>query len=109
MYIPPKEGEEFEYTSIIEYNSKVGRQVAVYRPGISYKDEIAPSRTFVFVNELEELADKGAIKGGTVENAIIFGHKDFSSDRVKTLAQKFNVDVDTVSYTHLTLPTICSV
>ena len=96
MYIPSKEGEEYEYTSIIEYNSKVGRQVAVYRPGISYKDEIAPSRTFVFVNELEELADKGAIKGGTVENAIIFGHKDFSSDRVKTLAQKFNVDVDMI-------------
>jgi len=96
MYIPCKEGEEFEYTSIIEYNSKVGRQVAMYRPEVSYSDEIAGSRTFVFVNELEELASKGVIKGGRVDNAIVFSHKDYSADRVKTLAQKFNVDVDLV-------------
>ncbi len=94
MYIPCKEGEEYEYTSIIEYNSKVGRQVAMYRPGISYSEEIAPSRTFVFVNELEELAAKGVIKGGRVDNAIVFSHKDYSEEKVKALAQKFNVDMD---------------
>jgi len=97
VYMPPKEGgSDYDFTSIIEYNSKVGRQVAVYRPEISYEKEIAPSRTFVFVNELEELAAKGVIKGGRVDNAIVFSHKDFSADRVKALAQKFNVDEDIV-------------
>lgn len=96
IYIPPKEGETFEFTSIIEYNSKVGRQVAVYRPEISYATEIAPSRTFVFVNELEELAANGVIKGGRVDNAIVFSHKDFSKEKVKLLAQKFNVDEDLI-------------
>ncbi len=97
IYLPPVEGEDlFEITSIIEYNSKVGKQVAVYRPDISYADEIAPSRTFVFVNELEELANKGVIKGGRVDNAIVFSHKDFPQSKVKELAQKFKVDEDII-------------
>lgn len=96
MYLPCNDGEEFEFTSIIEYSYKVGRQVAMYRPDISYKDEIAPSRTFVFVNELEELSSKGVIKGGKIDNAIIFSHQDYPPERVKALAEKFNVDPDIV-------------
>ena len=93
IYMPTGESDDlFEITSIIEYNSKVGRQVAMYRPDISYAEEIAPSRTFVFVNELEELAEKGVIKGGRVDNAIVFSHKDYPQTKVKQLAQKFNVD-----------------
>ncbi len=94
-YIPNNEGDPlFEYTSIIEYSSKVGTQVAMYRPDIPYESEIAPSRTFVFVNELEDLAEKGVIKGGSVDNAIIFSHEDFPKEKVKTLAEKFNVSED---------------
>ena len=32
--------------------------------------EIAPSRTFGFVEEIEELRKKGLIKGGSLENAV---------------------------------------
>lgn len=94
IYMPLQENESFEYTSIIEYNSKVGRQVACFKPGISYIDEIAPSRTFVFVNELDELYQKGVIKGGRVDNAIVFSHKDYSEEKVRELATKFNVEPD---------------
>lgn len=95
-YIPLEDENDFEFISIIEYNSKVGRQVAMYKPDDSYKDQIAPSRTFVFVNELEDLYSKGIIKGGKVDNAIVFSHKDFSQDKVKELAQKFNVAEDLI-------------
>lgn len=96
-YIPCKDGEDFEYTSIIEYNSKIGRQVAIYRPNISYCKEIAPSRTFVFVNVLEALAAQGIIKGGRIDNAIVFSHKEYPVDMLSLLAQKFNVDLDMLS------------
>jgi len=96
LYIPVSRHEDSEYTSIIEYNSKVGRQVAVYNGEIDYPSEIAPARTFVFVNELEELHRKGVIKGGRVDNAIVFSHKDFSQERVKKLANHFNVDDDLI-------------
>jgi len=93
-YLPIKEDETSEITSIIEYSSKVGRQVAIYNENINYAKEIAPSRTFVFVNELEELYNQGVIKGGSVENAIVFGHEDYSQDKIKALASKFNVQED---------------
>ena len=104
-FIDPKSGSEYTYlpigpdesseiTSIIEYSSKVGRQVAIYNDSIDYSTEIAPSRTFVFVNELEELFNQGVIKGGRVDNAIVFGHEDYSQERIKALASKFNVQED---------------
>ena len=92
LYLPIEEGEESEILSFIEYGSKVGRQVAAYNSKVDYAKEIAPSRTFVFVNELEALYKAGVIKGGRVDNAIVFSHEDYSQDRVKKLATKFNVD-----------------
>jgi len=95
-YFPVDNIEDSEITSIIEYKDsvKVGRQVAIFNNATDYRKDIAPSRTFVFVNELEELQKRGVIKGGRVDNAIVFGHKDYSPDRVKKLASKFDVSED---------------
>ncbi|MFV0338359.1 MAG: bifunctional UDP-3-O-[3-hydroxymyristoyl] N-acetylglucosamine deacetylase/3-hydroxyacyl-ACP dehydratase [Chthoniobacterales bacterium] len=36
-----------------------------------YKNEIAPARTFVFYEDVKPLMDKGLIRGGSFENAIV--------------------------------------
>jgi UDP-3-O-[3-hydroxymyristoyl] N-acetylglucosamine deacetylase/3-hydroxyacyl-[acyl-carrier-protein] dehydratase len=36
-----------------------------------YEKEIAPARTFVFYEEVKELMEKGLIKGGSIENALV--------------------------------------
>jgi len=36
-----------------------------------YEKEIAPARTFVFYEDVKHLMDKGLIKGGSLENAIV--------------------------------------
>ena len=36
-----------------------------------YEKEIAPARTFVFYEDVKDLMDKGLIKGGSLENAIV--------------------------------------
>ena len=36
-----------------------------------YEKEIAPARTFVFYEDVKPLMDKGLIKGGSLENAIV--------------------------------------
>jgi UDP-3-O-[3-hydroxymyristoyl] N-acetylglucosamine deacetylase/3-hydroxyacyl-[acyl-carrier-protein] dehydratase len=36
-----------------------------------YEKEIAPARTFVFYEEVKPLMDKGLIKGGSLENAVV--------------------------------------
>lgn len=95
-YLPVGEDDSSEITSIVEYNQtvKVGRQVAVFNADTDYKNDIAAARTFVFINELEELQKKGVIKGGRVDNAIVFGHKDYSPERVREVASKFDVQED---------------
>jgi UDP-3-O-[3-hydroxymyristoyl] N-acetylglucosamine deacetylase/3-hydroxyacyl-[acyl-carrier-protein] dehydratase len=37
----------------------------------TYEKEIAPARTFVFYEDVEPLLEKGLIKGGSLENAIV--------------------------------------
>ena len=37
----------------------------------TYETEIAPARTFVFYEDVEPLLEKGLIKGGSLENAIV--------------------------------------
>jgi UDP-3-O-[3-hydroxymyristoyl] N-acetylglucosamine deacetylase/3-hydroxyacyl-[acyl-carrier-protein] dehydratase len=36
-----------------------------------YEKEIATARTFVFYEDVKPLMDKGLIKGGSIENAIV--------------------------------------
>ena len=36
-----------------------------------YEKEIAPARTFVFYEDVKPLMDKGLIKGGSLENAVV--------------------------------------
>jgi len=37
----------------------------------SYEEEIAPARTFTFYEDIKPLLDKGLIKGGSLENAVV--------------------------------------
>ncbi len=50
----------------------IGEQIREYVPGeASYEREIAPARTFGFMEELEALRKMGLIRGGSLENAIV--------------------------------------
>ncbi|MBO4768914.1 MAG: UDP-3-O-acyl-N-acetylglucosamine deacetylase [Bacteroidales bacterium] len=56
----------------VDYPSKVvGRQKAVFREGDDYAAEVAPCRTFCFFNELQPLLERGLIKGGALDNALV--------------------------------------
>jgi UDP-3-O-[3-hydroxymyristoyl] N-acetylglucosamine deacetylase len=48
----------------------VGTQVARWG-GDSYATEIAPARTFGFIEEVQKLLDAGLAKGGSLDNAVI--------------------------------------
>ena len=62
----------FEAEVVVEYPSKVvGRQVATFREGDDYAAEIAPCHTFCFFDELLPLLEKGLIKGGALDNALV--------------------------------------
>lgn len=50
-----------------------------------FKDEIANSRTFSFLHEIEMLLEHGLIKGGDLNNAIVYVDKELSVDTLEKL------------------------
>lgn len=64
----------FRVRMTVDYAAPIGTQYveAEITPEI-YRQEIAPNRTFGFLHEVESLVKRGLAKGGTLENAVVFG------------------------------------
>jgi UDP-3-O-[3-hydroxymyristoyl] N-acetylglucosamine deacetylase/3-hydroxyacyl-[acyl-carrier-protein] dehydratase len=81
----------YKVTALIDYKSEVlGQQHATMEKMNDFKKEIAPSRTFCFLHELEMLYEAGLIRGGDLNNAIIVVDKPVSEDERLKLAALFN-------------------
>ncbi len=55
-----------------------------------FAKEIAPSRTFVFVREIEPLVAAGLIKGGDLDNAIVIYDSEMPQSRLNEIADLMN-------------------
>ena len=54
-----------------------------------YETEIAPARTFVFYEDVQPLMDKGLIKGGSLENAVVIRGDSVMSKEPMRFADEF--------------------
>jgi UDP-3-O-[3-hydroxymyristoyl] N-acetylglucosamine deacetylase / 3-hydroxyacyl-[acyl-carrier-protein] dehydratase len=83
--------DDYRFTCMIDYNSQVlGSQHAAITTLSEFKKEIASSRTFCFLHELEMLLENNLIKGGDLNNAIVVVDKKVSKEELKHLAVLFN-------------------
>jgi UDP-3-O-[3-hydroxymyristoyl] N-acetylglucosamine deacetylase / 3-hydroxyacyl-[acyl-carrier-protein] dehydratase len=83
--------DHLSLTVQVDYNSKVlGNQYASLNNINEFSKEIAPSRTFVFFHELEQLVRHNLIKGGDVDNAIVIVDREPSQDELDRLSKLFN-------------------
>jgi UDP-3-O-[3-hydroxymyristoyl] N-acetylglucosamine deacetylase / 3-hydroxyacyl-[acyl-carrier-protein] dehydratase len=83
--------DSFQVTTMIDFDSKIlGQQYASLNAVEDFATEIAPSRTFVFLHELEYLTDHDLIKGGDLSNAIVIVDRLMSSEELDRLAKKLN-------------------
>lgn len=81
----------YKVTALIDYQSEVlGQQHATLDKLTDFKNEIAPSRTFCFLHELEMLYDAGLIRGGDLNNAIVVVDKPITEEERLKLAKLFN-------------------
>lgn len=96
-YYDPDTGSEllalpadfFQVTTLVDFGSPIlGPQYASMQSLQDYKTEIAPCRTFVFLHELEMLAQQDLIKGGDLDNAIVIADRLLSQEELDHLAQK---------------------
>lgn len=83
--------DKFSVSVTIDYGTKVlATQHATLNDINEFKKEIAPSRTFVFLHELEYLLNNNLIKGGDLSNAIVFVNRVVSQEELDRLAKLFN-------------------
>jgi len=81
----------FRIKVMVDYNSPVlGHQHAKLENIKDFKKEIASSRTFVFLHELENLLGDNLIKGGDLDNAIVIVDKEVNAAKWKKLKKLFN-------------------
>lgn len=82
---------KYQVTTMVNFGTKVlGTQNATLNDLSEFKTEIANSRTFSFLHEIEMLLEKGLIKGGDLNNAIVYVDKELSNGTMAKLQQAFN-------------------
>ena len=85
--------EEYQVTTMVDFGTKVlGTQNATMKNIAEFKSEIADARTFSFLHELEDLLDNGLIKGGDLNNAIVYVDKEISPKTIENLKVAFGKD-----------------
>ena len=85
--------DEYQVTAMVDFETKVlGTQNASLDSIKDFKETIAPSRTFSFLHELEMLLENGLIKGGDLNNAIVYVDKPLSEYNMERLKEAFGKD-----------------
>ena len=90
--------EDFSIDTMIEFDSAIlQNQFASLHSMKNFKSEIAASRTFVFVREIEALLNANLIKGGDLDNAIVIYDAPVKQDDLDRLADLMGVPHKNVS------------
>jgi UDP-3-O-[3-hydroxymyristoyl] N-acetylglucosamine deacetylase / 3-hydroxyacyl-[acyl-carrier-protein] dehydratase len=88
--IPSK---EYQVTTMVDFGTKVlGTQNATLQHLSDFKKEISDSRTFSFLHEIEMLLENGLIKGGDLNNAIVYVDQKLSPETMERLRVAFKKD-----------------
>lgn len=85
--------EEYQVTTMVDFGTKVlGTQNASLDTISNFKEEISQARTFSFLHELEALLEHGLIKGGDLNNAIVYVDKELKPETMERLKVAFGKD-----------------
>ena len=84
--------DEFAVSVVVSFDSSsISNQQAELMHMEDVPTEIAPSRTFVFVRDIEPLLAAGLIKGGDLDNAIVLYEREMPQDKYDRLADAMNI------------------
>ena len=86
--------DRFRITFMVEYSlTALGTQYeAIYNMEEDFAFEVAPARTFCFLSEVEMLKERGLIKGGALDNAVVIIDKVIDTNEMKRLKDLFGVE-----------------
>ena len=85
--------DSYQITAMVDYETKVlGTQNATLSKLSDFKDDFSNARTFSFLHEIEMLLENDLIKGGDLNNAIVYVDKKISNETMEKLKKAFNKD-----------------
>ena len=86
--------DKFRATVMVDYqNPALGSQhTGLFDLEKEFISEFAPSRTFSFLSEIEMLANRGLIKGGNLDNAVVIVDKKMSENELDELSKKIGLE-----------------
>ncbi|TYP98850.1 3-hydroxyacyl-[acyl-carrier-protein] dehydratase /UDP-3-O-[3-hydroxymyristoyl] N-acetylglucosamine deacetylase [Tenacibaculum adriaticum] len=83
--------DEYQVTAMVDFGTKIlGTQNATLNKISDFKEEISSARTFSFLHEIEMLLENDLIKGGDLNNAIVYVDKELSEGTMEKLKKAFN-------------------
>ncbi len=85
--------DEYQVTTMVDFGTKIlGTQNATLEHISDFKKEIADARTFSFLHEIEMLLENDLIKGGDLNNAIVYVDSELSDATMQKLKKAFKKD-----------------
>lgn len=85
--------DEYQVTTMVDFGTKIlGTQNATLDNISDFKEEFAAARTFSFLHEIEMLLENDLIKGGDLNNAIVYVDKKLSASTMQKLKKAFKKD-----------------
>ena len=85
--------DDFSLDVMISYDSPIlSNQYATLNDMKDFGKEIADSRTFVFVREIEQLVAGNLIKGGDLDNAIVIYDSEMSQEQLDKIADLMGIE-----------------
>ena len=88
--------DKFRITFMMDYkHPSLGTQyTSYYSTREKFINDVAPARTFCLLSEVNNLLDLGLIKGGNLENSLVFSDTTLDADQRKQIVDSLGVKED---------------
>lgn len=88
--------DSYRISLMVDYETPIlgSQHTGLFDLEKEFVTEFAPSRTFSFLSEVEMLADKGLIKGGNIDNAVVIIDHEIDDAGLNRLKEKLGLQHD---------------
>jgi UDP-3-O-[3-hydroxymyristoyl] N-acetylglucosamine deacetylase/3-hydroxyacyl-[acyl-carrier-protein] dehydratase len=85
--------DDYRVTVMVDYNNAAlgSQHTGLFSLEKEFVTEFSNARTFCFLHEVEALRDRGLIRGGNLDNAIVIVDRELNEDEMKDLAGKLGI------------------
>ena len=86
--------DDFHLTYMVDYQKSnlASQHTVLYSLEDEFVTEFAPARTWTFLSDVKALREKGLIKGGSLESAVVIADLDLSEEELDELKDLFGVE-----------------